>query len=215
MYDAFRREQPSLMQDADWLRLLADEQSARKDLQNSEGSVKNPRAWWRTVSNVLQAYGQNMAAGIKLKPAPSDLIVVLAKISSYLAVGQIPEPIQDVAGRGQTKPGPTEEQHIRLAVAYRIACKSGGLDHLGNTIRIKNRRPSRTLSDWFSVDRKTVQGWVRKWKNTPPELGFGPVDAVMLANETEVAGKAYSKWGRSQQAIAWRAPRKILPQMPQ
>ena len=193
------------MQDADWLRLLADEQSARKDLQNSEGSVKNPRAWWRTVSNVLQAYGQNMGAGIELKPTPSDLLVVLAKLSGYLAVGQIPGPIQDVAGRGQTKLGPTEEQHIRLAVAYRIACELGGLDHLGNTIRIEDTSPIHTLSGWFSVDRKTVQGWVRKWKNTPPELGFGPIDAVILANETKVAGRAYAKWGRSQQAIARRA----------
>src|SRR4051812_6886020 len=70
------------------------------------------REWWGTVSEVLKGI-QNVNDGDDL---PYQLLDMLAGQAAYLAVGQIPDPIKDVGGKGGTAPGPGEISDIRWAV---------------------------------------------------------------------------------------------------
>ena len=79
------------------------------------------REWWGTVSEVLE--------GIKnvtdLDDLPYELFAMLAGQAAYLAVGQIPDPIKHVGGKGRTAPGPSETSDIRWAVTYVHAVRKG------------------------------------------------------------------------------------------
>ena len=50
---------------------------------------------------------------------------MLAGQAAYLAVGQIPDPIKHVGGKGGTAPGPGEISDIRWAVTYVHAVRKG------------------------------------------------------------------------------------------
>ena len=79
------------------------------------------REWWGTVSEVLEDI-QNVTDWDDL---PYELFDMLAGQAAYLAVGQIPDPIKNVGGKGRTAPGPGEISDIRWAVTYVSAVREG------------------------------------------------------------------------------------------
>ena len=56
---------------------------------------------------------------------PTSYSTMLAGLAAYLAVGQIPDPIKHVGGKGRTAPGPGEISDIRWAVTYVSAAREG------------------------------------------------------------------------------------------
>ena len=87
------------------------------------------REWWGTVSEVLKDI-QNVTDWDDL---PYQLFDMLAGLAAYLAVGQIPDPIKHVGGKGRTAPGPSETSDIRWAVTYVHAVREG---------RVRGLKPS-------------------------------------------------------------------------
>ena len=56
---------------------------------------------------------------------PYELFAMLAGQAAYLAVGQIPDTIKHVGGKGRSAPGPSETSDIRWAVTYVHAVREG------------------------------------------------------------------------------------------
>ena len=82
------------------------------------------REWWGTVSEVLKDI-QNVTDLDDPRHLPYELFAMLAGQAAYLAVGQIPDPIKHVGGKGRTAPGPSETSDIRWAVTYVHAVREG------------------------------------------------------------------------------------------
>jgi len=193
-----------------WQALLDAEALARRkigDVQFAGGDIGlTVRAWWQTVSDVLNGYSRLIAMGENVTPPPVEIAVVLGNLAAYLAVGKIPGPIADAVTEGRHAPGPTESRDIGLAVAYRKACLPNGIEHCGETIKISDPHAVKTLQGLFGVCRTTVQGWV---KNCPAAyLGANPVGAELLTDMTRSAGARYLGSGRSNIAIGARATKR-------
>ena len=76
------------------------------------------REWWGTVSKVLEGIKNVTDLDEPLRAIallPYELFAMLAGQAAYLAVGQIPDPIKHVGGKGRTAPGPSETSDIRWA----------------------------------------------------------------------------------------------------
>lgn len=194
----------------EWHSLCEEEQKRREEIVWRDGK-KPPRAqlrsWWTSVQDLCRAYARapaEFSIGERHEQVmfPPDLANVLAGLTGYLAIGEIPGPIQDVRTKGRTSPGPHERHHIGLAVAYREACKGDGLIHRGEIIKIADRKPVVTLSTWFGVTPRTIRGWCRDVKRA--YLGLNRIDADVLISLTKRAGQAYSFAGRSALATSKR-----------
>jgi len=189
-----------------WAELVDAERTQRGALlvgsASSPKPTKQARAWWSAVEALLRSYELGVAAGQDVEPLPWDFVAALSGLAGFLAAGRIPDPIQHVAGRGNSSAGPKESRDIALAVAYRCACREEGFSFLGTCIRIDDKRPVASLVKWFGVNRKTVQGWMRH--RAPSLYSVTPVDAELLANLTQRAGRRYQSAGRSQPAILGR-----------
>jgi hypothetical protein len=143
-----------------------------------------------------------LRGGERPEPPPAELAEKLSNLAGYLAVGQIPGPIEDAKTEGRRAPGPTERQHIGWAVAYRRACRPEGLSHNGQTIRIEDKTPIKTLAAWFELDPNTIRGWVRD--HCGAFLGVNDVNAEIIVKRTRLAGARYSRSGRGIRAIKRR-----------
>ena len=108
------------------------------------------REWWGTVSEVLKDI-QNVTDWHDL---PYQLFDMLAGLAEYLAVGQIPDPVKHVGGKGRTAPGPGEVSDIRWAVTYVSAAREGlvrGLtprDARAVVCRLYKLRSEQTVREW-------------------------------------------------------------------
>ena len=86
------------------------------------------REWWDTVSKVLEGIKNVTDLDEPLRALallPYELFEMLAGQAAYLAVGQIPDPIKHVGGKGRSAPGPSETSDIRWAVTYVHAVREG------------------------------------------------------------------------------------------
>ena len=111
------------------------------------------RAWWGTVSEVLNG----IQTVTDWDDVPYQLLEMLAGQAAYLAVGQIPDPIKHVGGKGRTAPGPGEISDIRWAVTYVSAAREGlvrGLkppDARAVVCRLYKLRSEQTVREWCRV----------------------------------------------------------------
>ena len=164
------------------------------------------REWWGTVSKVLE--------GIKnvtdLDDLPYELLAMLAGQAAYLAVGQIPDPIKHVGGKGRTAPGPSETSDIRWAVTYVHAVREG---------RVRGLKPPPSRGRKSSPgavavavvrrlyklrDERTVREWCRTYEPFP-YLEAWTVSS--LRNRVADAARQYHLNERTQNAQT-RADRK-------
>src|SRR5687767_5877065 len=95
---------------SDWRRLFDSEAAARYELDRLAQDGKLPgnalRYWWKSVEDLLYAYGLAIAENERPEPPPAELASVLSGLAGHLAVGQIPDPIKDAATEGRRPPGP-------------------------------------------------------------------------------------------------------------
>ena len=197
----------------DWRALFDSEVAARYELDrlahDGEPSGKKIRFWWKSVEDLLSAYGIAVAKDERPEPPPAELASLLSTFAGYLAVGQIPDPIKGAATEGRRPPGPTERRHIGWAVAYRHACRPEGITHNGQTIHIGDKSPVKTLAIWFEVDPNVIRKWVRG--HLPVFMGVNAVNSEVIIKRTRAAGEAYSRAGRGQRAVTRR---KLLMRRP-
>jgi len=126
------------------------------------------REWWDTVSEVLKDI-QNVTEG----DLPYELFDMLAGHAAYLAVGQIPDSIKHVGGKGRSAPGPSETSDIRWAVTYIHAVREG---------RVRGLKPPPSWGRKSSPgavavavvrrlyklrDERTVRKWCRTYEPFP------------------------------------------------
>ncbi|MDO8879147.1 MAG: hypothetical protein Q8M24_14735 [Pseudolabrys sp.] len=136
------------------------------------------------------------SSGLPIAAIGPDVMTMLGNLCGYLAVGQIPEPITDVAGPGQKEPGPPERQDIRLAVTYVAAAKRGA---------INDRAPVKTVTERYGVNRRTVQDWSKAFDALNIE------HAETITSLMDRAGRRYRQAGRSQSAIKIRSAKRRAP----
>lgn len=164
------------------------------------------REWWGTVSEVLKDI-QNVTDWDDL---PYQLFDMLAGQAAYLAVGQIPDPIKHVGGKGRTAPGPSETSDIRWAVTYVHAVREG---------RVRGLKPPPSRGRKSSPgavavavvrrlyklrDERTVREWCRTYEPFPyPEAWT----VSSLRNRVADAARQYHLNERTQNAQT-RADRK-------
>src|SRR5262245_35415854 len=139
-----------------WGTLFEREAAVRDELEKStldSGMLDGEklRTWWKSVEDLLKAYAIGVARGEQLEPPPVELARALSGLAGYLAIGQIPGLIEHAKTEGRRPPGPAELHDIGWAVAYRRACDPEGIIHNGQTIRIADKAPTKTLAEWFGV----------------------------------------------------------------
>jgi len=183
---ADRKEQPPT--GAEWHALLDEERRAREAARN--GDVAVLRKWWGLIEGILQQLAQPDGR----EPPPRELLLVLSKLAGYLAVGQVPDPVAGVAGRGEKQPGPSERHHIRMAVTYRYAAKVG---------MIEDKSPVKTIVEAYGLgDRTTLQKWCRL--HEPYDLAEYARLPHVITSRMRESGARYKIAGRSQGAISGR-----------
>jgi hypothetical protein len=199
-----------------WLELCEREYFIRDRLLRGPRDDADPdgemlRGWWAAVQCLLLRYAREMARpgapslDSRGRPAifPPELAARIAGLAGYLAVGSIPSPISEAATVGRPAIGPSELQYIGWAVAYRDACRPEGIEHEGQMIRILDPAPIRTLTQWYGVRKRTVQGWLSRHPRA--FLGVNSINAEVLTTWTQRAGRQYRLAStRSTDAIARR-----------
>ena len=164
------------------------------------------REWWGTVSEVLKDI-QNVT---DLGDLPYELFAVLAGQAAYLAVGQIPDQIKHVGGKGRTAPGPSETSDIRWAVTYVHAVREGRVRGLKPPLK-RGRKSSpgavavAVVRRLYKLrDERTVREWCRTYEPFPyPEAWT----VSFLRNRVADAARQYRLNERTQNART-RADRK-------
>jgi anti-sigma28 factor (negative regulator of flagellin synthesis) len=131
---------------------------------------------------------KNWRDGQPQEVIPAELARVLGGLCGYLAVGKIPDPIKDVAGPGEKKPGPTERHDIEIALAYIAAAKAG---------EVRDGSPVKTIIEEYQVKRRTVEIWSHKFSKFE-------VEPTKLFDLMKQAGRRYRAAGRSETAVATR-----------
>jgi hypothetical protein len=127
---------------------------------------------------------------------PSDVAASLADLLGYISIGQLPGPIKDAtAGRGNRGIGPTEESDIRCGCVYIAAVKARMID---------DRHPKTTVKKAYSVTLRAVMRWVERYRVMDVDLKRDPDD---IEREMRAAGAAYSRDGRSTDAVRSRDAR--------
>jgi hypothetical protein len=129
------------------------------------------RAWWGTVSEVLNG----IQTVTDWDDVPYQLLEMLAGQAAYLAVGQIPDPIKHVGGKGRTAPGPGEISDIRWAVTYVCAAREGRVRGLKPPVDVRGHRKSSPEAVAIAVVRRlyklrseqTVREWCRTYQPFP------------------------------------------------
>jgi hypothetical protein len=166
------RDASPTLEQTEWRALLDREREQRARLSETlptggeqhRGAV---RAWWGTVSEVLKGI-QNVTNWGDL---PYQLFDRLAEQAAFLAVGQIPDPIKHVGGRGETAPGPGEISDKRWAVTYVDAVSKG----LIRGLMLPPRRGRKSSSGALAVvcrlyklrSKQTVHEWRRTYAPYP------------------------------------------------
>ena len=169
----------------------ASEATIGLETQNRAIRRKVLREYWSVAADALQAIQYGLLSNGSGASDAAALMATLQTFARYLAVGDIPAAIADVAGQGRKSPGPTETRHIRAAVKYRVAVQ-GGIIH--------DDAPTKTIEKWFGVDETTAQGWFRDY--APLTIGDDPSEIERITRES---GEFYSAAGRSSKAISLRA----------
>ena len=108
--------------------LILNERAARF-LLREEGSddqrLGTTRDYWKAVEALFAHLGHRVP---NVDCADfADTALFLAQQAGYLGAGVVPDPIRDVAKKGNHSPGPSEQRDVGLAVAYRKACSPEGL----------------------------------------------------------------------------------------
>ena len=179
--------------------------------------------WWKAVADVLEAYRIRLhqlgnGSGPPPPPITMDLANRLCNLAAELAVGNIPDAVRAVSGRGNPKTGPVEINCVRLAVAYYRACQTGGLRGPdGAVMKVEDANPVATICQWFGVARRTAQGWVKKYppadfgevtpRKTSCDEGDDPTwsaEAAGLVFRVKEAAASYQSLSRSQKAYQAR-----------
>jgi len=172
------------------------------------------REWWGTVSEVLKDI-QNVT-DFDLGDLPYELFAMLAGQAAYLAVGQIPDPIKHVGGKGRSAPGPSETSDIRWAVTYVHAVREG----LVRGLKPHPRRGRKSSPGAVAVavvcrlyklrDKQTVLKWCRTYEPFPyPEVW----SVSSLRNRVADAARQYRLNERTEDARI-RTDRKRQPAKP-
>lgn len=147
--------------EADWLRLVAEEEFYRLRLSQhaADGTVEPDiaRDWWRSVQAIFDELQELARTGFPAPQLPIALVYTLSGLSGYLAVGVIPDPMRAVAGRGKPGIGPLEAKHIAYATAYMQLVAEGAID---------DAHPVATVCRHYDVKRQTAQSW--KSRPVPP-----------------------------------------------
>ena len=186
----------------DWHTALFEEERARRELLQQQNVGEACRRWWAAVETVLRLYERSVYGYENYTPPPQELISILKSLAGYLAVGSIPQPIEDARKEGSHKPGPTERLDIAIAVLYVAAAKEG-ISRGGSILKINDASPIKTVADAYKVEKRTVQKWANKYG---VELFIpDPFDSTTLKELLLIAGERYQKAGRSRAAIALRA----------
>jgi len=187
----------------DWSSLLDKERRLRSALTEA-GEPLEPHAlrqWWLVVSAVLKAMVR--PDGRFSEQLPMELFAVLGRMAGYLAAGQVPVPIADVATKGRTSPGPCEVGHIQFAVTYR---------HLVDNKLIDDPHPVRTIMTAYGLrSPRTVQQWCKR--HPPLDLTLWTHMLEALPDRMFGAGEAYRQanqrtWSSAQGARRARGARK-------
>lgn len=189
-----------------WRELFEREVAARKaigDNPEAAGWRERLRAWLGAAGDLMKDYEFQTTAGHRLEPEPTEIAGILGNLAKDLATGQVPDLVRFAAKEGRREPGPTEQREMQLAVAYREACRPEGLSHLDEPIRIADRHPVQTVSQWFDVTPRAVRNWLVRYP--PASLGVSAVDASILVKLVKAAGASYRRRGRSAGAITRRA----------
>ena len=149
------------------------------------------RELFAALDALVQLYNapQNWAGNCPREAMPIEVMQIIGGLFGYLAVGKIPEPINDVKGAGQTKPGRTEQNDIKIAGTYVAAARAG---------KISDKAPIQKIMAKFGVGKRTAEGWAKE--------GSVPEDENLeaLARRMERAGQRYLENGRSQAAVTKR-----------
>jgi hypothetical protein len=187
-----------------WRALFEQEVAARNRLNRltidgSRPDGKILRSWWKSVQELLRAYAIAVARGTPPEPPPAELAQILSGLAGYLAIGQLPGPIDDARREGRRSPGPDELSDIGWAVVYRQASRPEGINHNGETIRVLDATPVKTLARLFKVDPNTVRGWVRHYPQA--FCGVNNINADVIIKHTEQAGRRYANCGRGNESV--------------
>ena len=197
-----------MLEAEDWRTALIEEERARRVVlqQRTVANVGDAcRRWWAAVETVLRLYERSVYGHENYIPPPKELISILKGLAGYLAVGHIPQFIEDARKEGSHKPGPLERLDIAIAVLYVGAAKEG-VSRGGNIIKINDASPIKSVADAYKVEKRTVQKWANKYGI---ELFIpDPFDSHTLKELMLIAGARYQKAGRSKAAIARRAAKR-------
>ena len=171
----------SLREKTEWRALLDREREQRRRMFETlpTGGKQHRvavREWWGTISEVLEGikYVTDLD-DFDLDDLPYEVFALLAGQTAYLAVGQIPDPIKRVGGKGRTAPGPGEISDIRWAVTYIRAVRDGLVRGLKPPLVVRGRRKSSPDAVAIAVvcrlyklrDEQIVRTWCRIYKPFP------------------------------------------------
>lgn len=191
-----------------WPTLLQDEAKARSIAMTLGETPEGPRLlrrWWEIVSKVMLEYARHVARGAAPEPPPSEVAVAVGHVCGHLATGDLPDPIALAIKGGRRRPGPLEEYDIGLAVAYCLASRPEGIDHLGINIKIDDPDPIERIHLWYGAKKRTVYDWIKK--HPPAFLGATGANAGTLQHLTFKAAQRYREAGRSHGALTKRGVR--------
>jgi hypothetical protein len=159
------------------------------------------RDWWRAVSQVWLTYAREAARNQTEDPI-AELALIMGRTAAELSSGILPQSVAGVVVRGNPPISYWEGHDIGVAVAYREACKKGGILHNSRMVQVDDHHPTRTIMEAYGVTDSTVRAWCRRYP--PVFLGVNDITAEVLTAILKSSGARYRQAGRSFSAISRR-----------
>ena len=172
------------------LAIIAGRDAAERANEIAERGER-ARTYFTACANLLRLYisPNNLSDGKPLYPLSPVVAMQLANFCDYFSVGIIPDPVKHCARRGHLL-GPDERRDVRQAVVYVLAAKRG---------LINDRYPVNTIAKEYGTDRKSVQGWITKYRQEIPEENSA--NPELIESRMRQAAGRYRKSGRNWAAI--------------
>jgi hypothetical protein len=159
------------MTDADeFSALLAAKTSARDAMvayeldQNNADRYKvseSCRNWWRSVEELLQAMKRPVRYGEPLSNDPLAFLTIMKNHAAELADGAIPRTVIGVKMDNRV----ARRSHRlwrQTAATYFLAAKPGKIEMGGQSIKIDDPAPGKTIADLYGCDASLANKWAKQ-----------------------------------------------------
>jgi hypothetical protein len=125
-------------------------------------------------------------------PIPVELTDDIARNIQMVLSGHIPQWMLHIQKAGAPPAHPRMVEGIGVAVVYKKLVAGG---------QIKDRHPTKTITEAYGVTSKTVQNWMKEysWATLAdyfPNAQSDEARAILIAEQLSKSGDQYRQWGR-------------------